>query len=92
MRIAVLQAQLQMQSLGKGHLSVGKDETESVPPVSTDTSISPSAQSLQADNFLKAFGKGYSADRIFQPVLPIDQRVRVRGRAFSGLSLHVYEV
>ena len=26
-RIAVLKAQLQMQSLGKGHLSVGKDET-----------------------------------------------------------------
>jgi hypothetical protein len=31
-RIAVLQAQLQMQSFGKGNLSVGKDETVAVPP------------------------------------------------------------
>jgi hypothetical protein len=32
-RIAELQAQLQMQLLGKGNLSVGKDETESVQKV-----------------------------------------------------------
>uniref|UniRef100_A0A673YAG7 Uncharacterized protein n=1 Tax=Salmo trutta TaxID=8032 RepID=A0A673YAG7_SALTR len=55
-RIAVLQAQLQMQSLGKGNFSVGKDETGSVPPVSTDSSINPLAQSLQPDNCLMASG------------------------------------
>ena len=50
-RIAVLQAQLQTRSLGKGNFSVGKDETVSVPPVSTDSSINPLAQSPQPDNF-----------------------------------------
>ena len=40
-RIAVLQAQIQTQSLGKGYFSVGKDETASVSPVSTDSSINP---------------------------------------------------
>ena len=56
-RIAVLQAQLQMQSLGKGNFSVGKDETASVPPVHTDSSINPLALSPQLDNFLKASGQ-----------------------------------
>ncbi|XP_071192547.1 uncharacterized protein [Salvelinus alpinus] len=57
-RIAVLQAQLQTQSLGKGNFSVGKEETASVPPVSTDSnvSINPLAQSPQPDNFLMASG------------------------------------
>ena len=57
-RIAVLQAQLQRQSLGKGNFSVGKDETALVPPVSTDSnvSINPLAQSPQPDNFLVASG------------------------------------
>ena len=57
-RIAVLQAQLQMQSLGKSHFSVGKDETASVPPISTDSnvSINPLARSPQPDNFLMASG------------------------------------
>lgn len=57
-RIAVLQAQLQTQSLGKGNFSVGKDETASVPPVSTDSNISinPLARSPQPDNFLMASG------------------------------------
>ena len=57
-RIAVLQAQLQTQSLGKGNFSVGKDETASVPPVNTDSNISknPLAQSTQPDNFLMASG------------------------------------
>jgi hypothetical protein len=36
-RIAMLLTQLQMQSLGKGNLCVGKDEIASVPPVSTDS-------------------------------------------------------
>ena len=45
-----------MQSLGKGTLSVGKDETVSVPPISTDRSINPLAQSPQPDNFLIASG------------------------------------
>ena len=48
---AVLQAQLQMQSLGKGNLSVGKDGTAFVPPVSTDSCINPPAQSPQSDSF-----------------------------------------
>ena len=65
-RIAMLQAQLQMQSLGKGNLSVGKDETASVPPVSTESSINLSAQSQQPDNFLKASGK--KCCRYAQPV------------------------
>ena len=56
-RIAVLQAQLQTQSLGKGNFSVGKDETASVPPVSTDSSINPLAQSPQPDNFLTVSGR-----------------------------------
>ena len=56
-RIAVLQAQLQMQSLGKGNFSVGKDKTASVPPVSTESSINPMAQSPQPDNFLMASGR-----------------------------------
>uniref|UniRef100_A0A8C7UQ92 SGNH hydrolase-type esterase domain-containing protein n=1 Tax=Oncorhynchus mykiss TaxID=8022 RepID=A0A8C7UQ92_ONCMY len=57
-RIAVLQAQLQTQSLGKGNFNVGKDETVSVPPVSTDSnvSINPLARSPQPDNFLMASG------------------------------------
>ena len=50
-RIAVLQAQLQTQSSGKGHLSVGKDETASVPPISTDSSINPLARSPQPEMF-----------------------------------------
>ena len=37
----MLQAQLQTQLLGKGNLSVEKDETASVPSVSTDRSINP---------------------------------------------------
>ena len=54
----MLQAQLQTQSLGKGNFSVGKDETVSVPPVSTDSnvSINPLAWSPQPDNFLMASG------------------------------------
>ena len=48
-KIAVLQAQLQTQSLGKGNLCVGKDETVSVPPVSKGSSINPLAQSPQPD-------------------------------------------
>ncbi|CDQ58613.1 unnamed protein product [Oncorhynchus mykiss] len=58
-RIAVLQAQLQTQSLGKGNFSVGKDETASVPPVSTDSnvSINPLARSPQPDNFLTVSGR-----------------------------------
>ena len=101
-RIAVLQAQLQTQSFGKGNFSVGKDETASVPPVSTDSSINPLAQSPQPDNFLMASGGkccrncstgvAHSADRNFQPVLPIKQQVRVRGRAFSGLYSSRYGV
>ena len=57
-RIAVLRARLQTQSLGKGNFSVGKDETASVPPVSTDSnvSINPLARSPQPDNFLMASG------------------------------------
>ena len=57
-RIAVLQAQLQTQSLGKGNFSVGKDETASVPPISTDSnvSINPLARSPQRDNFLTVSG------------------------------------
>lgn len=57
-RIAVLQAQLQTQSLGKGNFSVVKGETASVPPVSTDSnvSINPLARSPQPDNFLMASG------------------------------------
>lgn len=57
-RIAVLQAQLQTQSLGKGNFSVGKDETAPVAPVSTDSnvSINPLARSPQPDNFLMASG------------------------------------
>ena len=57
-RIAVLQTQLQTQSLGKGNFSVGKDETASVPPVSTDSnvSINPLAWSPQPDNLLMASG------------------------------------
>ena len=55
-RIAMLQAQLQMQSLGKGNFSVGKDESASVPPVSTDSSINPLQQSPQPDNYLMASG------------------------------------
>ena len=38
--IAVLQAQLQTQSLGKGNLSVGKDETAFVPPINADSNVS----------------------------------------------------
>jgi hypothetical protein len=56
-RIAVLQAQLQTQSLGKRNLSVGKDEAASVPPVSTDNSINLLAESPQPDNFLMASGE-----------------------------------
>ena len=52
----MLQAQLQTQSLGKGNFNVGKDETESVPPVSTHSSINPLAQSPQPDNILMASG------------------------------------
>ena len=67
-RIAVLQAQLQTQSLGKGNFSVGKDETESEPPVSTDSnvSINPLARSPQPDNFLMVSGGKYC--RNAQPV------------------------
>uniref|UniRef100_A0A8C7QG66 SGNH hydrolase-type esterase domain-containing protein n=1 Tax=Oncorhynchus mykiss TaxID=8022 RepID=A0A8C7QG66_ONCMY len=56
-RIAVLQAQHQTQSLGKGNFSVGKDETASVPPVSIDSSINPLARSPQPENFLTASGR-----------------------------------
>ena len=56
-RIAVLQAQLQTQLLGKGHLSVGKDETVFVPPISIESSINALAHSLQPDNFLMASGR-----------------------------------
>lgn len=70
-RIAVLQAQLQTQSLGKGNFSVGKDETASVPPVSTDSSINPLAQSPQPDNFLTVSGR--KCCRNAQPVSLIQQ-------------------
>ena len=53
----MLQAQLQTQSLGKGNFSVGKDETASVAPVSTDSSVNPLAQSPQPDNFLTVSGR-----------------------------------
>ena len=56
-RIAELPAQLQTQSLGKGNLSVGKDETASVPAVSTDSSKNPLTQFPQPDNFLMASGR-----------------------------------
>ena len=62
----MLQAQLQTQSLGKGHFSEGKDETASVPPVGTDSSINPLAQSPQPDSFLMASGGIYC--RNAQPV------------------------
>ena len=56
--IVLRQSQLQTQSLGKGTFSVGKDETASVPPVSTDSngSINPLARSPQPDNFLTVAG------------------------------------
>ena len=56
-RIAVLQAQFQTQSLGKGNLSVGNDETASVPRISTDSSINHLAHSPQPDNFIMASGR-----------------------------------
>jgi hypothetical protein len=100
-RIAALQAQRHTKSLGKGHLNAGKDETASVPPISTDSSINPLAQSPQPDNFLMASGRKYcrNAQPVsliqstnFQLVLPIKQRVGVRGRAFSGQSSSRYRV
>lgn len=45
------------QSLGKGNVRIGKDETVSVPPVTTGSSINPPAQSPQPDNFLMASRK-----------------------------------
>ena len=93
-RIALLPAQLQMQSLGKGNLSVGEYETASVPPVSTDSSINPPCTVPAAGQFSQGFwkemllacstGVAHSADRNFQPVLPIKQQ------AFSGLSSPCY--
>jgi hypothetical protein len=56
-RITVLQAQLQTQSLGKGHLSVGNYETASVSPISTERIINPIAQYPQLDHFLMASGR-----------------------------------
>ena len=53
-------------ALGKGNFSVGKDETASVPPVSTDSSINPFARSPQLDNFHMASGGKHS--RNAQPV------------------------
>ena len=52
-----LQAQLRVQSLGKGNLKVGKDDKASVPPVSTDSNINPPVQSTQPGYFLNASGK-----------------------------------
>ena len=96
-RIAVLQVQLQTQSLGKRNLSVGKDETASIPPVSTDSSINLLAESPQPDNFFMA--SGGKCCRNAQPVSLIQptetfnrQQVRVRGQAFSGLSSYRYGV
>ena len=81
-RIAELQAQLQTQSLGKGNFSVGKDETASVPPVSTDSSIKPLAQSPQPDNFLTVSGR--KCCRNAQPV-SLNQPTETFNR-FSPLS------
>ncbi|CDQ68510.1 unnamed protein product [Oncorhynchus mykiss] len=85
----MLQAQLQTQSLGKDNLSVGKDETASVPPISTDSSINHLKQSPQPDNFLKASGRKccWNAQLVslIQPKETFNrfQRVGVRGRAIS---------
>ena len=68
-RTAVLQAQLQTQSLVSGNLSLGKDETESVSPISTDSGRNPLTQSLLPDNFLMASGR--KCCRNAQPVLLI---------------------
>ena len=60
---------LQMQSFGKGNLSEEKDETVSVPPVSTDSGINTPVRSPQPERFLKV--SGMKCCRHAQPVLLI---------------------
>ena len=84
MSISESQAQLQMQLLGKGNLSVGKDETASMPAVSTDSSINPLAQSPQPDNSLMASGRKCCGNAPPVSLINLETQIVLHGQVLAG--------